>query len=666
MTFKNKKKKRKSSLLGGLGMKQEMLLTVEELIEEEKFFAALGFLEDAVQTYPSEFRFWRLLALVGQELDDIGVIQRAFDQMIKLRPSDPDAWLGLAASYLGDGWFALATSGLREFLTRFPEHEGAAESAELLETLEPVEQLKFAQWGFPAADEGLELACMHERAQVLMYRGELDAARQTAETLISRIPEFVPAYNNLSLILFLGGEPEKAADAARAALVTRPENSHALANLVRFLFFLGRQDEAKTFADRLRKLEIIDPDTWTKKIEAFSFACDDQAVVETYELARKRRALDEIDSLCKHLAAFAYYRLGEEKKAKKLWREVVKEDPYLDFAEENLEELTVPEYERDVYGLPLREWIPPQYLNALVEGTERLRGKKLDAKMRERARRFLEKYPNMLRLMSVLLERSDWESKEFVITFLNWAGTPESYDVLRDFALGQDGSDEIRYKAATVLVDAGAISRKVRFWQNGEWREVALLSFNITNEPVKDYPLKAKAEPLLRKGIEAMRDRKPDLAEQYFKMALANNGKDHPTILYNLLTVEEARGNFAQAERKLREIIDRFPDYRPAVIALARLELKNGRLDEAKELAATLTDKEKWHIGEIIPWLLLNVYLAVEQKQFDSARASLAALRRFDEIHDYEDLARMIMSRELLEKRSGGRSKSAGRPETEL
>ena len=121
MSFRNKKKQkfRNSAAFEKLGKLEE----AHFLIEGGKLFEALEFLEDAVQKYPSEARFWELLAAVSNELKDISTMQKAFAELMRFQPNNADARFGLAYSYALDSRLALAFRGFQTFLQKFPTDE---------------------------------------------------------------------------------------------------------------------------------------------------------------------------------------------------------------------------------------------------------------------------------------------------------------------------------------------------------------------------------------------------------------------------------------------------------------------------------------------------------------------------------------------------------------
>ena len=453
MSFKNKKKQKLKNF--GVFGKLNKLEEAQFLIEGGKLFEALGFLQDAVQQYPSEGRFWELFAAVSNELKDVPTMQKAFTKLIQFQPRNADAHFGLAYAYALDIRLALGVRGFREFLRKFPDSEYRKEAAELLEMGEKDLRRNLAEFDFPEGETGLELACLHEEAQILMNQHRFEEAKEKAEKLIRQMPDFIPAYNNLSLIFFMNGEAEKAAETARKVLEKQPENFHALGNLVRFSVFLGETENAQNFANRLRPIENDNPDLWIKKIEAFTFAGDDKAVTEVYKEASKETDFAVPQSFGKHLAAFAFYQLGKQNQARKIWQEILNEEPDFELAALNMEEMHLAENERNIFALPITYWIPSRYINELMAETVKIKdGRNFERNLQKKTAQFFEKNPNILSVLSILLERGDLYAKEFAIKLMSWAETPESIAALKDFAFGQKGSDKMRYHAAMQLEQA--------------------------------------------------------------------------------------------------------------------------------------------------------------------------------------------------------------------
>ena len=76
MSFRNKKKQKFNRAKSY--QKLETLSEARDLLDQGLFFDALRCLTEAVRNYPSEIRFWEMLAAVSTELDDGPSVQTIF------------------------------------------------------------------------------------------------------------------------------------------------------------------------------------------------------------------------------------------------------------------------------------------------------------------------------------------------------------------------------------------------------------------------------------------------------------------------------------------------------------------------------------------------------------------------------------------------------------
>jgi tetratricopeptide (TPR) repeat protein len=648
MGFKIKRKKNIFSSFRQFD-KIDALAEAIDLFNAEKWREAFDAAEKAVKTYPNERRFWEIIAVAGSHLGEIAALQKAFGRLIAFDGNDDEAWFGLAQAYGLDQRIALMVRTFRQFLERFPDDPKARHARETVAAGEKELARILAEFGLPNDEEGLELACLHERAQVLLHQGNYEQAIKKGEELIEKMPRFAPAYNNLSLTFFVADEPEKAVETARRVLEFQPDNFHALGNLTKFSFFLGRRGEAEDYANRLRATASDNPMIYAKKIEALAFLGDDGAVVEVFKDWQKRNVkLTESEGFFKHLAAFSFYQLGKEKEAKKLWQQAAGEDGG-DFARVNLDEMLLPEHQRNLFSLPLHQWVSGKLLNELMNSIGKLADdRNFDKKLREKVREFFKKNPNVLALFSNVLERADASGREFVIKLIEWSNMPEALEMLKDFALGRKGSDAMRHRAAMSLAQAGYIPNKIKLWREGEQSEIILLCFEITDEPteVEGYPLKPKAVQLMGKGVEASHKGNFELARQYYEMALKVQ-PEHPSLLFNLLVVEQQLGQKIDMAAELESLVARFPNYTFAALSLALRKIDDEKLDEATALTERFHEKKKWHVTEIALWCRFNMRLLLAKEEYEGAKMWFEMLKQFDERNDHSELEKFFEQSEL-------------------
>ncbi len=665
MGFKIKKKKSFFNRLN-FSDKIDILSEAIDLFNEKKWREAFEAAEKAVKTYPNERRFWEIIAVSATHLSEVSSLQRAYGKLVALDANDNEAWFGLAHSYGMGGRVALSVKTFRQFLERFP-FDSKVENAEIILKMgeKDLERI-LKDFDLPNTDEGFELACLHEKAQVLMHQHNFERAIKTSHELISKKPDFAPAYNNLSLIYYQDDQPEKAVETAQRVLALQPDNFHALGNLAKFYFFLGKRQEASHYAELLQKIVSDNPMIYVKKVETFAFLGDDEAVVKAFKAFQKTKLeIPELEGFFKHLTAFSFYQLGNEKEARKIWKQASEADGG-DLAKDNLEELQVPPHERNMFSFPLRYWISGKIFNELLVSTDKINDSgNFDKNLGEKIKQFFKKYPNILSLFSNILERADTRGKEFAIKLIECSKMPEALEKLKEFAFGQKGSDAIRYQAAMSLAQADYVSNRVKLWREGELTELVLLVFEVTFEATEaeGYPMKPKARQFLQKGIDTTHRNNFELSKQYYEMALGVQ-PNHPALLYNLMATKFNLDEEIDLRAELESLVSRFPTYTFATLSLASQYIRDERLDDAHKLVERFYDKKKWHVTEITLWCQFNIDFLIAKEEFAGAKHWFEMLKHFDEQGDHSTLEKFFEQAEiygvlgkLLKKAKEGKTK---------
>ena len=189
------------------------------------------------------------------------------------------------------------------------------------------------------------------------------------------------------------------------------------------------------------------------------------------------------------------------------------------------------------------------------------------------------------------------------------------------------------------LAQANYISNKVKLWREGELREIVLLCFEVTSDAIEieGYPMKPKTLQFLGKGNNAMHSKKFELAKQYYEMAL-NIQPNHPSLLYNLMTVKYLNDEEIDLQAELESLVTRFPTYSFAALTLALEKIKDGKIEEAKALAERFHDQKVWHVTEITLWCRFNMELLIEKEDYDAAKMWFDLLKKFDTQNDHSTL----------------------------
>ena len=195
--------------------------------------------------------------------------------------------------------------------------------------------------------------------------------------------------------------------------------------------------------------------------------------------------------------------------------------PQLELASDNLADLRQPVGQRHgAYAYNFPYWINEKAQRDLVAITRQAGRSKKDAALAQVASRYLQQHPEVIRLTPVLLQRSDPAAVMFVLALASASAHPDLAAALKDFALGQRGSDDLRRQAAQVAVMKGALpAGPVTLWMKGQPAETLLMNFMINTEASSGVHSHA-VERLLLKSIEASRDNDLQRAETLLREAL--------------------------------------------------------------------------------------------------------------------------------------------------
>jgi Tfp pilus assembly protein PilF len=209
--------------------------------------------------------------------------------------------------------------------------------------------------------------------------------------------------------------------------------------------------------------------------------------------------------------------------------------------------------------------------------------------------------------------------------------TPETLAALRDFALGQRGPDQMRFRAAQIAREEGLLPEgTVRLWTQGKWREIIQTTSDIHFEPL--FKHRPEVSKLLKKGIERMQEGDGVEGERLFKQAL-ELAPDSPDILNNLAAAYSLQGRLDESDRLIRQIHQQHPDYLFGTTNLAKIHIHNGELNEAAELLKPLMSRKRMHHDELIAVVETNIQLHLAKNDPEKARMWLNMWEQVDPDH---------------------------------
>ncbi|MEM9218967.1 MAG: tetratricopeptide repeat protein [Cyanobacteria bacterium P01_F01_bin.150] len=586
--------------------------------------AACSELVTLSQQYPHEKRVWQYLTDTSYEAGNMQLYQHACEQLFAIAPSGAHAY-ALGGVYLANSYPLLALKTLRQALELDPDHDIAGEVRKTIKTLEPIEQVALDSLGFKGS-ERVEMAILQEQSQAYLNQGEFAKSRKAEEKVLELCPDFIPAHNNLCLVSWQEANVEGAIAKAQFVLEQDPENIHALSNLIHFLVLSGDGETAIEYKERLKASHADAWDGWTKKAEGLSYLGDDAGVVELWQQAQKEKVDDSPTSaLFYHLSAVAFARIGEEKQAIKMWKKALARDSSLTIVQENLKDIRQSVFQRHgAWPFRWEQWLMPASLEQLRKTMRTAQKIKQPGKISARLRTFLEAHPDVETILPRIMERGGPSGQGIFLDMAEQLKTPQLLEIIKVFALGQNGTDRMRNRAANLAVEEKLLPKeKVRLWIRGEWREIMLMAFTFHDEPLEQYS--KQVEELLATAISLLQERdkaSATEAEVLLKEALELE-PDAPDLKNNLALALREQDRTDEFEQLLHEIVEHHPDYVFSRAILAQTYLRDGDIEKANTLLYPLLSRDRFHFVEFGCFACVYIEFLVAKGEKESARSWL-------------------------------------------
>jgi tetratricopeptide (TPR) repeat protein len=598
------------------------LWDAENLLDNSAPQEALNILRELNKKYPNNLDVLSAMTDAYADLKDVHGYLHAIYKVHKINPNHPDIKLGLAGGYLSNERMALALKTFREFLKRWPSHKKVPDVLITIKILE-AGLTEILQKFDLTLENGMDFACMHEEMQIKLESGEYYRCIQLGKKLLKQQPEFVPILNNLSLAHWLEGNLALAVQTAQQVLVKEADNIHALSNLVRFSLLLGDEETALQYARALKASKADASERWSKIAEALTYIGDFEGVLALLEEAQKDKQLDLISAPLWHLFAVAEYRSNHVSKARSYWKKCLKLAPYYSLAVDNLEELSKPSHERDCPQVFSQEtWLTYPVLKTFFQKAEPALRKKGDkpGPIYQELNPFLEEHPEILNAIPIALSDGDSAFKKTALIIAEMLGHPKALEYLKEFALGKEGPDDLRLKAAQTLAQHGVFKsgEQVELWRQGELHPILMLGFEISDDVPDDHNLKPSVEQLSEQAAHALRNADFELAEEYLRKALQIQ-PDHPSLLNNLAFSLNGQEKHKESDAILKQINDQYPDYFFGRVAAIHKAIRENDLETADMVLNLLMQKKRLHFSEFSALCACQIEFSLSKNEYESA-----------------------------------------------
>ncbi|MEQ1825760.1 MAG: hypothetical protein ABL921_07425 [Pirellula sp.] len=536
-------------------------------------------------------------------------------KLLALQPTRKRALFLCGETALMAGMISQACMYLNRYLATWPDGEHAVTVKNHLDVANEDRLRRMSTIDLPP-DQADAVLQLHEESLIALGQRDFKACVDLGESIISKAPGFVAAYNNMAIVLWHLGEVDRARHVLEQSLALPNCNSFSKALLAKYLYMDGIVDKANKLADELISVRLDYQDAALPICEALAVLGRDEDLLRFVEtngpLANATPEFNKSGWL--HYHAYANCRLGNVSEAKRLWTESVKFDGGHPEAHNNLLQLREGDCDTP-WPVPLSSWLPTRMIEEFAKSEpQNLVDLTICAFLRPH-------------LLSCLLDRGNPPARQLAIHFAKITKSPESLKHLRDFAIGKRGSDSDRMSALQFLNQQSAIDTvPIPFYSKGAWTMVELYSPRITDEPIRetgDPLIDSLSECVLKLQSQVRFDESEVVCEEILKI----KPNDHVTIHNQCIgwILRDGAKGIRRALPVLEKLLVEFPDYNFAKLTIAGLIFDSGGLERAKSLCQKVMASPVLHTTEALALFRLQVNMAATQGNYDAAATSYDA-----------------------------------------
>lgn len=640
---------RRASDTGGLLTK--VMTEAERLLETGRVDEARRLLESHLGRLANHAPLRAALATVYGQLGRVHDAAVQARIALDLSPRQPDYHLLAALSYFAAGYYTFAHRARAQWLELQPEGPLVDEMLRLEAEYRTIQEVMCAQYGGRDLKSAEEAGYRLDEGTWSLAQSRWGEALHHFQEASKLLPGWEPPRNNASTALFFLGRYAEAIAEAETVLRAAPENTHALSNLVRYYLTVGDTDAARAAGDRLVALpasaQAREPMELRKRIEALALLDRDADVDRTTR--QLKRIVGELSGHDHLYWGIAAANLGRRKDAL----------AYLQRAEELgisgplvAEALDALRRNQPGPGIAERytythfsEWAGREVLEALH---------KLVTHDEQNGRRDQQAWDDLLRrhpqlplvFRKMLYETADDRAIDTALEVLGQLRTPPAIATIREFALGQLGSDDQRIGALRILQEIGALSADttIDMWIRGERQTIRPLLQEITTEHRSDYAEAAWAA--YKEAVIAQHDGRAADAERAYQrmLQIEPNAKE---AYYNLAVLYGQRGDPDTANAYLDKALAIDPLYVYPRTSRALQALAQEDIAGAKAWLEPLHGVTRWHPAAMVHFQKAWARVAIAEKQYDVARSSLTLAQQLAE--EDQEVAELLRYLELLE-----------------
>lgn len=197
----------------------------------------------------------------------------------------------------------------------------------------------------------------HERARRSLEEGRFLEALDILKEIVEADPDFLPAWNNLSLAYYYVGDFQKAMDTIERTLDMENGNLHALCNLAVLLSHHNEAGELLTLMDMLKKVVPFHPENTYKLATTMGVLGQHDEAYFHYQ--RLLRSGQPQEACTYHYAAISAYLSGRKDQALRWWQKAKQMDPEAGIADQYIQMVKNEQEGETIKPIPY-QYNPPQ------------------------------------------------------------------------------------------------------------------------------------------------------------------------------------------------------------------------------------------------------------------------------------------------------------------
>ena len=197
----------------------------------------------------------------------------------------------------------------------------------------------------------------HERARRSLEEGRFLEALDILKEIVEADPDFLPAWNNLSLAYYYVGDFQKAMDTIEQTLDMENGNLHALCNLAVLLSHHNEAGELLTLMDMLKKVVPFHPENTYKLATTMGVLGQHDEAYFHYQ--RMLRSGQPQEACTYHYAAISAYLSGRKDQALRWWQKAKQMDPEAGIADQYIQMVKNEQEGETIKPIPY-QYNPPQ------------------------------------------------------------------------------------------------------------------------------------------------------------------------------------------------------------------------------------------------------------------------------------------------------------------